>query len=303
MELRHLNTFKVVAEMRGFTRAAELLGYAQSSVTAQIQALEEELGTPLFDRLGKKVVLTEAGRRLLPFAQEMLKLQASVKEVIHTDTTPSGTLTIGAIESLAAYRLPAILQEYKKLYPQVKIILKPSVCWEMRNQVRNGELDLAFVLDAEVEAPDLVTEKLVRERMALIAPPDHPLAAKEWIEAKDLENETLLQTETGCSYRMQFEQYLQRYGVVHSGNLEFWNIEAIKNCVMCDIGISFLPMITVESELKDQKLALLQWDETAVQVATQMVYHKAKWMSPALTEFIRIVRKHAEGWRSSYSSP
>ncbi|WP_018131442.1 LysR family transcriptional regulator [Effusibacillus pohliae] len=298
MELRQLNTFKVVAEAKGFTRAAELLGYAQSSVTAQIRALEEELGMPLFDRLGKKVVLTDAGRRLLPYAQEMLKLQAAVKELLQAGEVPAGTITVGAVESLAAYRLPSVLQEYKRLYPQVKIILKPGVCWEMRNQVRNGELDLAFTLDAETDAPDLISELLVRERMALIGPPDHHLVGKKRIELIDLAAETLLYTEPGCSYRAQFEQYLLGHGIVQANHLEFWNIEAIKNCVMCGIGIALLPMITVSSELAAQKIALLAWDEAAVQVATQIVYHKAKWLSPALWEFLRIVRKHAETWRS-----
>lgn len=228
----------------------------------------------------------------------MLKLQASVKELIQADEVPTGTLTIGAIESLAAYRLPPILQEYKKQYPQVQIILKPGVCWEMRNQVRNGDLDMAFLLDAAKETQDLITEVLIREKMALIAPKHHPLTKKARIVPADLERETLLNTEPGCSYRGQFEQCLQNQGVVLANNLEFWNIEAIKKCVMCDIGISFLPMITVKEELEENRMALLNWDDSSINVATQLVYHKAKWMSPALTEFLRITRKHAEGWEA-----
>lgn len=96
MELRHLHTFKTVAEVRGFTRAAELLGYAQSSITAQIQFLEEEVGAPLFNRLGKKITLTEAGKRLLPYACEILKLHDSALETTKESGIPSGTIVIGA---------------------------------------------------------------------------------------------------------------------------------------------------------------------------------------------------------------
>lgn len=297
MELRHLNTFKVVVEANGFTRAAEMLGYAQSSVTAQIQALEEELGTPLFDRLGKKVILTDAGRRLLPYVQEMLKLQSTMKEMIHEEKIPTGTLTIGAPESLAAYRLPSIIREYKSLFPQVKIILKPGQCWEIRNQIRNGEVDLGFILEPESQVPDLHIETLVIEQMALIAPNDHPLVGKASIEPEDFRQESFLQTEKGCSYRELFDKYLQSHHILPSAAMEFWNNEAIKNCVASGLGIGLLPLITVQSELQNGKFAALRWNDEEVRVATQMVHHKGKWLTPALRELIKVVRKHAADWQ------
>ncbi|ARU62557.1 LysR family transcriptional regulator [Tumebacillus avium] len=303
MEIRQLNTFKVVAEVRGFTKAAEQLGYAQSSVTAQIQALEEELGTPLFDRLGKKIMLTDAGERLLPFATEMLRMHNAAKEALQSDATPSGTLTIGAPESLAAYRLPEIVREYRRLYPQVKIVLRPGVCYELRQQVRSGQLDFAFLLEPPGEATDLHLETLVVEQMALIAPLDHPFAAKERVQPQDLVQESILHTEPGCSYRGLFEQHLQRHGVVPANSLEFWNIEAIKNCVMAGLGISFLPFIAVESELREGKLAALSWDDAATRVATQLIHHKSKWLAPAHSEFLRLVREHAKKWKERTSAP
>jgi DNA-binding transcriptional LysR family regulator len=297
MELRQLNTFMVVAEVCGFTRAAEILGYAQSSVTAQIQALEEELGTPLFNRLGKKITLTEAGQRLLPYAREMMKLHRSAIEEVHAYTHPSGILSIGAPESLAAYRLPQVIREYRKLFPEVKIVLKPGLCWELPNQIRNGQIDVAFLLEPESHLPDLYQERLVVEKMTLVGPPDHPLAQRDRIEPQDLKEETILHTEQGCSYRAIFEQHLKQHGVHPATSLEFWNIEAIKNCVMCGLGISFLPEITVATELHDGKLAALAWDDSPYEIVTQMIYHKGKWISPALREFIALVRQHAEHWR------
>lgn len=110
MGLRHLQTFGAVAELLSFTRAAERLGYAQSSITGQVRALEEELGEPLFERLGKRVALTAAGRRLLPYAEKMLGLAGEARAAAAAqDGRPRGTLTIGASESLCAFRLPAVL--------------------------------------------------------------------------------------------------------------------------------------------------------------------------------------------------
>jgi DNA-binding transcriptional LysR family regulator len=292
MEFRHLLTFKVVAEVRGFTRAAEILGYAQSSITAQIQSLEEELGTPLFDRLGKKIVLTDAGERLLPYVQEMTKLQDSIKAIAQSKDEPSGTLVIGAPESLAAYRLPPIIREFRAHYPMVKMVLKPGLCWELRSHVRNGELDLAFLLEAASDAPDLHIETLVVEKMSLIASPDHPLVQLPSVEPHHLKDETILHTEPGCSYRSLFEKHLIQHGIYTNPDMEFWNIEAIKNCVMCGLGISFLPHITVQTEIRDGKLVALNWDDESHRVSTQLVYHRSKWMTPALREFLKVVRKH-----------
>ncbi|WAH36297.1 LysR family transcriptional regulator [Alicyclobacillus dauci] len=296
MELRHLKTFVVVAEVRGFTKAAEILGYAQSSVTNQIQTLEEEFEQPLFDRLGKSVVLTDTGNRLLPYAHEMLRLQANMKQLVQASEAPSGTLTIGAPESLAAYRLPAVIKEYKRLYPQVKIILKPGACWEMRSQLRSGQIDFAFTLEPPSETADMFTEALVDEPLVLVTSLDHPLTVKSEVKPTDLQNETLLNTEPGCSYRGLFEKYLQEHGIEPSVTMEFWNIEAIKNCVMSGLGISILPFITVQTELHDGKIAALKWDAHNVRVSTLLLCHKAKWISPAVQEFLRLVRQHAETW-------
>lgn len=297
MELRHLHTFIVTVEVGSFTRAAANLGYAQSSVTAQIQALEAELGTPLFDRLGKKIILTDAGKRLLPFAQDITKLHALAKDAIRSDAQVTGTLTIGAPESLAAFRLPGIIREFKELYPAVKIILKPGVCWEISERIRSGELDLAFLLQLETEERDLRMEPLISEKMALIASPGHPLAESSRVLPGHLKDETILHTEPGCTYRALFEQQLASHGIFPSPGLEFWSIEAIKNCVMSGLGLSLLPLITVHNELREGKLLQLAWDDRPQRLSTIMAYHRKKALSPALREFLRVARTHAAAWR------
>ena len=112
MESRHLFTFLVVVEMGSFTRAAQKLDYAQSSITAQIQALEADWA-PLFDRISKKITLTDAGRRLLPYAQEIAKMFSLAEDALRTDNEISGTLRMGAPESLAAFRLPGIIKQFR----------------------------------------------------------------------------------------------------------------------------------------------------------------------------------------------
>ncbi|MEK5417101.1 LysR family transcriptional regulator [Paenibacillus sp. FSL L8-0708] len=298
MESRHLFTFLVVVETGSFTRAAQKLDYAQSSITAQIQALESEIGQPLFDRISKKIILTDAGRRLLPFAQEISRMHTLAEDALRSDSELTGSLRIGAPESLAAFRLPGIIKEFRAKYPKVQILLKPGACWELSDFVRSGELDLAFLLQPETEDKDLNIETLVHEPMTLIAAPDHPLLNLAEVEPLHLKGVTILHTETGCSYRTLFERHLNSYGVFPDPTLEFWSIEAIKQCVMADLGIAFLPLITVKNELSEGKLARLNWNDESQRVTTQIAYHHKKWKSPVLTEFLLAIQKHAEQWRS-----
>lgn len=300
MESRHLFTFLIVVETGSFTKAALKMDYAQSSVTAQIQALETEIGKPLFDRIGRRIKLTDAGERLLPFAQEIQKMHLLASDALDSGSGIGGTLTIGAPESLAAFRLPPIIREYKKRFPNVKIVLRPGVCWELLSSARSGELDLAFLLQPETSDKDMTIETLILEEMALIAPPDHPLAASpRTLDAEALRSETILLTETGCSYRTLFEQHLNRRGVFPDPTLEFWSLEAIKQCVAAELGLAFLPWIAVRQECEDGRLVRLTWDDSDQRVATQVAYHAKKWRSPASEEFLRIVREHAARWQSA----
>jgi DNA-binding transcriptional LysR family regulator len=301
LELRHLFTFIAVVEAGGFTRAAGALGYAQSSVTAQIQALETELETPLFDRLGKRIVLTPAGQRFLPYAQEITKLHALAKESIRSNAEISGTITIGAPESLTAFRLPAIIREFKSRYTEANIILKPGQCWEMSERLRTGELDLAFKLEMESEEKDLQKETLVVEKMALIAPQGHSLGKLNPVLPQHLKDEVILYTEPGCTYRGLFEHCLNTNGIFPGQGLEFWSIEAIKNCVMSGLGLSFLPLVTVQSEIQQGRLLQLDWDDRPQRLATQMAFHKRKAVSPALREFMCLARQHAVKWREDFA--
>ncbi|GGE09390.1 LysR family transcriptional regulator [Marinithermofilum abyssi] len=299
MELRHLHTFQVVAEEGGFTRAGEHLGYAQSTITAHIQALERELGRPLFDRLGKKVVLTEAGKRLLPYVRDMMQLSRRALEVAGAGDAPTGTLVIGAPESLTAYRLPVILREYRRRYPQVKLVMQPGHCWKMRAKLRKGELDVAFLLEEPRDEEDLVIRSLVDEELVMIAPPHHPLASNEEVLPEALQGETLLKTEAGCTYRELLDYRLKKAGIPSDDQMEFWNVEAIKNCVMAGLGISYLPIMTVVEELKEGKLIALNWKHREDRVVTQLAYHRDKWLTPALERLLDVVEEQAEEWKKA----
>ncbi|MCP8969389.1 LysR family transcriptional regulator [Ectobacillus ponti] len=293
MEIRQLVTFKTIVEAGGFTKAAEQLGYAQSTVTAHIQALEQEIGMPVFDRVGKKVLLTEAGKHLLPHAAEMIQLYEKAKDISRLQDQPQGELRIGAPESLTVYRLPSIIQAFRRQYPKVKIIMKTASCWTLQEDLRRGDLDIAFALQASLTNTAVHTEQLLIEPFVIILPPEHPAGALGELQLSPQDH--VLFTERG-GYRDYFEAFLRQKGIRTDNGMEFWSIEAIKQCVICGLGVAMLPLMTVRNELEAGKLRGIPWDNALGSTSTLVSYHKQRWLSQAARVFLEMTREQAKGW-------
>jgi DNA-binding transcriptional LysR family regulator len=288
MDLRQLNAFITISKLQSFTQAADALGYAQSSITTQIKLLEGELGVRLFERIGKSITLTHEGKKLLPYAKQMLKLSEEIKNVIADNEVPSGTLTIGAAESLCVIRLPEILKEFRKLYPQVEVSLKFGSCADFRHFLRDNIIDVAFSLGTSISSEDFITEIELNEKMLLLTSPGHPLINKERILPEDISQEPLILTEMGCSYRAVFENILNRHNIKPYVALETGSVQAIKQFTMSGLGITLLPEVAVKDELANNKLVTLNWEGEDFGIVSQILYHKDKWISPALKAFLEL---------------
>ncbi|MEH7524090.1 LysR family transcriptional regulator [Bacillus sp. JJ1503] len=177
MEIRHFVTFNKVIETGSFTQAAEHLGYTQSTVTSHIQTLEEHLGAPLFDRMGRKVRLTEIGKKLLPYTQEILDTYGKIESITSEGKEIRGTLKIAAPESLTVYRLEPILREYRKKFPHVSIRLSNATCGDNKKAIVDGSADVAFVMLPQFKDSDLVIHRLMNEPIVLIGSPDCSLSS------------------------------------------------------------------------------------------------------------------------------
>ncbi|TRZ40690.1 LysR family transcriptional regulator [Niallia circulans] len=290
MEIKQLITFKTAAEHLNFTYTAKVLNFAQSSVTAQIKALENELETPLFERLGKRLVLTEQGKEFKIYADKMIQLTKEAKNAVSGVDEPAGTLTIGASESQCTYRLPSVLKEFKEQFPRVKVIFKPIYSKEQtRAQLLDGSLDIAYTMDSiQLQDSNLIAQGLIEERLKIVASTKHHLAAAGAIQLIDFQNETLLLTEAGCSYRVILEDLFRQSGISAPNKFEFASVEAIKQCIILDLGIAVLPEMVVKAEIDKGVLKELVCKEIAAPVHTQMVWHKDKYMSLALQSFIQL---------------
>ena len=316
MELRQVETFAAVAEELSFSRAAAKLGYVQSSVSAQVAALERELGVPLFDRLGRRIALTDAGEVMLAYSQRLLSLvqetRVAVSDagVVGTGEV-TGSLTVSAPETLLTYRLPELLALFHERHPRVRLSVRPSAVGRLvgstRRALEEGAVDVAFVLDAPLEGrlggTALGVEALVAEDVIVVAPGSHALAASSVVLPDDLSGETVLlpeAPESGCAYRGQFERHLAEASVVPRETMEFQSIEAVKRCVAAGMGVSVLPSVAVGSELGSGALAALGWDGP-FEVLTQMAWHGGRWKSPALRSFLEAAGEVFAANSGSYS--
>ena len=299
MELRHLRTFREVARGLSFTRAARELGYVQSAVTSHVKALEADLGVRLFDRLGRRVALTDAGRGLLGYAERMLDLAEEARASVAGGGEPEGTVVVSATEMQCAYRLPPVLEEFRERFPKVRLVFRPSTPTgsldaETRRALSEGAIDAAFVLQGplDVSHPDFVAEPLVEEPLLVVARPDHPLARAPAVTPADLEDEPILLYEKGCGYRAVFEDALARACArPNEAPVEFSAGEAIKRCAEAGMGVAVLAAVSVEREIEEGRLAALRWEQPDFRVLTQAVRHKDKWVSPALEAFLDTARR------------
>lgn len=289
LDLKALRTFREVAQTLNFTRAAERLSYAQSAVTTQIQALEREVGQPLFRRLGRRVELTPAGEKLERYAARITELaDEAVSALRQADTTE--TIRVGTAESICSYRLPPIVQALRAAHPHASVVVEVTECAQACNGVLAGRYDVGLFIDESRDFDGLRTHRLAPVDLVLVAPRGHRLERRERITPHDLIKETILVLEQSCTYRILFEAFLARAGRRASVVSEFNSIEAVKQCVAAGIGIALLPRFTLERELAEKRYAVLPLALHA-KVGMLMAYREDKWLTPALTTFVECANR------------
>lgn len=290
MEVRQLQIFRVLAEELNFTRTAERVHTVQSNVTAQIKALEEELGVPLFDRLGRRVTLTDAGHRFLPFAVQALLAMEQGQRAVTAGSEPSGPLRISAPESIVTYRLPLLLRNFPRRYPHVELIFRPHVDTSIALELESGKLDMVIDMRDAIANPAFDSMALRTERVFLLAHGSHPLASLRTVKPADLSGQTLLLTEHGCGYRAKLDRVLAMQNIRPGHVTEFASIEAIKQCVAAAMGLALLPAIAVAREIRQHHFKALHWAGPSFDIPTHILWHKDKWISPAMAAFRDLVK-------------
>ncbi len=285
MEIRNFITFKKIIETGSFTKASEELGYAQSTITGHIQAIEDYLQGQVFDRIGRQVLLTDLGRQLEKQVDALLRTYQKIETLSGFGQSPKGTIRIGTEESIALYKLGPLFQTYSDMYPEVEIVLINARYLELVPKLNNGEADIIFFIDKKIDSSDLEVSILSEVDMVFVATPDY-------VEKRDSQSEKIsriINTRKGGTFRHIFEDYLISKGTKFENTLEAWSLELVKQSVIHGMGVTFLPKMTVEKEIESNLLVADSLElEQENQMYAQMAYHKNRYLSPALKAFVEM---------------
>ncbi|MCR4787373.1 MAG: LysR family transcriptional regulator [Lachnospiraceae bacterium] len=282
-------TFLKLVETKSFTTTANMLGYAQSTVTTQIKQLEEELGCLLFERLGKRLVVTAEGEKLIAYAQQMLKLQREILLEVSASKTPSGIIKLGVSESFCYNRLPESLVEYKKAYPKMDIQLQFIEHDTFPGLLKSGALDLVYTLNPIMETPELSLIHKEKETLAFFASPDHPIAKKKRVKEKDLEGIPLLLTSHNCSFRHMLLQDFMDHQVTPKIEMETSSKEVLKQFAINGLGVAFMPSMVAAEEVRSGALKKIDWAGDDFPIYSQIFIHKDKHLNPAMNDLIKLM--------------
>lgn len=287
MELKNLRTLQAVADQGSYQKAADCLGYTQSTVTVHIQQLEEELGIPLFERVGRGMALTQMGRQALIQARELLLAADRLSRLGQERQAPSGTLRVDMAETLLCYKTQPVIQKFRKLAPQVRLIIRSRNCLDIAENVRSGACDLGVGYDMDWSRDMLEVEPMGEYEVILLASPEfcHP----DFVTRGQRKPVSLVTDEPDSIFRRRLEAYLRARDITLDATLELWSIETIKRCVMSNLGFTYLPRFAAQEELKDGRLIELAAPISGVRFPTLCARHKNRWVTPAMELFIALL--------------
>jgi DNA-binding transcriptional LysR family regulator len=288
MELRHLRTFRTIAVLGGFNQAADVLGYAQSTVSEQIKTLEADLNVRLFKRDGKRIALTAAGEMLLEYTQKMLSLEEEIRTEVSGSEEKHAFLAIRVPETVSTYYFPPIVSAFHQRYPKANFHFTNCAYFGLPEELRSGIINLAFLITDEFRAADLETEKLLDVPLAMVTYPDNPLTSRRTISVSDVKTEPLLVPTNDCSYVHLLERIWMEEKVRPDLVIRLNCIEAIKQSVIARTGITVLPRVAVRREIDEGLLVELPWTSESFLL---MIWQKNKWLLPALEAFMGMIRE------------
>jgi DNA-binding transcriptional LysR family regulator len=292
MDVRDLQVFLSVSKHLNYTRAGEEINLSQPSVSVRIRQLENELRVKLFEQLGKKVVLTDAGQLLVPYANRVI---AAVDDAHHAidelQGLERGSLRIGASTTPGMYLVPQVVARFKRSHPKIDIHLRIKDTRDVEDGVLSNEFDFGFVgghlAAAEVSAHAWLTDELL-----LVVSPDHRLGKKKTVRKQDLEGESFIVRESGSATRATIVAQLQQANFELDAVIEMENPESIKKAVQSGLGIAFISKFAIATELKAKTLTAIRVRDLTINRELKIVHRKDKHLSRAAVAFIKMARDH-----------
>lgn len=292
MELRNLITFIHVAEMGSFTKAAEQLGYSQSTISFQIKQLEEEIGCLLFERINHTVTLTERGYELISYAHQVLTLTDNFKESLTKEEDYSGHIHVVTPDSVCEKMISAHYKDFHNKYPFISIRFSTGDTSDMLDMIDHNKADVIITLDQRLFNKDHVIAKEQQLPMHFVASSKSKYANVKGLSIKDIASEPFVLTEHGQGYRRVLDRELAKRSIEFTPVLEIGRTDIITSVLVENNMISYLPDFVTENLIASGKLCYLDVCDMNIDVWKQLIYHKNKWISKSMKLFIDYIKEH-----------
>ena len=294
LNLHQLATFQVVAKHCSYVRAAEELHFSQPAVSAQIRQLEETLGVKLFDQIGRKTHLTQAGEELYRYSQRIFSVIEETWETMEALRSPYyGRLSVGADTTVGTYVIPDLLGKFHKSYPEVEITLEVVNRSALVDALLNNRVDLAVMGRVPDEIP-VTIEPFKPNELVLIAAPTHRLAGRENVPFEELAREHFLLREIGSGTRAALETVFQEEGLPLLVSMQVGNNSAIKQGVAAGLGIALISRAAIDMELETHRLVILDVEGFPIMRQWRIVHLKDKHLSATARAFKAFLLQHAD---------
>lgn len=287
MTFRHYKIFVTVCDTMNMTSAAEQLYMSQSAVSQSVAELEGHYGVRLFERLSRKLYLTEAGQKLLGYARQMIRMDSEVEsnmKALHQ----SGTVRVGASVTVGACVLPALAADFQNSHPLVNVEVVEDNTEQIENLILQDRVDLGLV-EGEVTSPDLFSRPFQNDELVLICSPSHRFAGCQDVEPKELEQESFMIREKGSGTRRTFEDRMTEHNLTWRVAWTCNNADTIKSAVAAGLGVSVISERAVTDEVKSGLLLAKRVRGITFQRTFKLIYHKNKYITEPIQQFIKLL--------------
>lgn len=289
MDIQFFKTFKSILEAGSFQNAANRLDYTQSTVSFHVQQLEQEYSVKLFEKIGRRMVLTQAGHDLLPYIDNILLSEQQIINYGQQAGELSGMLKVALPETLLVYKMQPVLKQFRQQAENVMLSLQSYNCYTIDNYILNGMLDLGIYYDVNDYKDSIITHPLSSFSLVLVCSGD----AGDITSVADLSEHSLIisdDKENVC--RNHILNHLAAHNIMTANIIELPSFEAIKKSTINNLGITYMPRFVAEDALSDGSLKELNIGLPNDRVTLLCAYHKNKWLTPAMHLFIKLTKDH-----------
>ena len=290
MELRNLITFIHVAELGSFTKAAEQLGYSQSTISFQIKQLEDEIGCLLFERINHTITLTDRGRELVSYAHQVRALTEDFKDSLTKEEECRGHIHIVTPDSVCEEMIYSRYIDFHEKYPLISIRFTTGDSALMLDMLDHNEADVIITLDRRLYNKDYVIAKEEALPMHFVTSKRSRFVGKKNLSIHDIASEPFILTEYGQGYRRVFDKELAKKSMEITPVLEIGRTDVITHILAKSDMISYLPDFVTEELIESGELCYLDVCDIKVDIWKQLIHHKNKWMSKSLKTFIEYIK-------------